>query len=97
MSSSAVGKDLERFPRLYGYAPQGENGKSILALGIIQLLLGAVSMLLGLDALLTVSSYGYVGYGFWCGMMVRNCISEFSSLNEHFVFSNTQYAGVCVD
>jgi hypothetical protein len=70
MTSSATGIDFERFPRLCGYAPRGENGKSILAFGIIQLLLGAVSMLLGLDALLTLSSYGYVGYGFWCGMMV---------------------------
>jgi hypothetical protein len=81
MTSSPAEMDSERFPRLYGYAPRGETGKSVLALGVIQLLLGAVSMILGLDALLTVSSYGYIGYGFWCGMMVGHHLSQlFSSL-----------------
>lgn len=54
---------------------------AVTALGLVQILMGLLSMSLGVGAICTISSGYYIAYGIWCGFMVsiQACLSVYLS------------------
>lgn len=72
---------------------------AVTTLGVIQILMGLLSMALGVGAICTISSGYYIAYGIWCGFMFTVtggiCIGSAIRKSGCMVFSTMTLSIIC--